>query len=110
MKNHILCSCLPKDKQNSIYYTMGWSYGSYERACGWGSGTVKSTTNYSERDNRVGTIVIDFYDEVPKRLVFQGLLKTEVQEKAKKREKMIPKNIARLMGKYPVKKKKSRIG
>ena len=50
--------------------------------------------------------MIDFYDEETKGLVFQGVLQTEVQEKAKKREKTIPKNIAKLMTKYPVKKLK----
>jgi len=86
-------------------YNGGYGYG---RSWGWGPGAVggTSTTTYSERDYRVGTIVIDFYDEETKELVFQGVLQTEVQEKAKKREKTIPKNIARLMGKYPVKKMK----
>ena len=62
-----------------------------------------ATTTYNERDYREGTIVIDFYDEETKLLVFQGTLQSEVQEKAKKREKTIPKNIANLMKKYPVK-------
>lgn len=84
-------------------YNGGFGYG---RSWGWGPGMGTSTTTYSERDYRVGTIVIDFYDEQTKKLVFQGVLQTEVQEKAKKREKTIPKNIARLMGKYPVKKTK----
>ena len=62
-----------------------------------------STSTYSERDYREGTIVIDFYDEETNQLVFQGTLQTEVQEKAKKREKSITKNVAKLMKKYPVK-------
>lgn len=81
-------------------YNGGMGYG---RSWGWGAGMGSSTTTYSERDYRVGTIVIDFYDEGTKGLVFQGTLQTEVQEKAKKREKTIPKNIAKLMTKYPVK-------
>ena len=68
-----------------------------------GAGMGSATTTYSERDYREGTIVIDFYDEQTKGLIFQGTLQTEVKEKAKKREKTIPKNIAKLMKKYPVK-------
>jgi hypothetical protein len=48
-------------------------------------------------------MVIDFYDEQSKKLVFQGTLQTEVNEKAKKREKSIPKNVAKLMKKYTMK-------
>ena len=87
-------------------YNRGYGYGGYGRSWGYGSGMGTSTTTYSERDYREGTIVIDFYDEETKGLVFQGVLQTEVQEKAKKREKTIPKNIAKLMTKYPVKKLK----
>ncbi|MCK5207754.1 MAG: DUF4136 domain-containing protein, partial [Cyclobacteriaceae bacterium] len=84
-------------------YTGGFGYG---RSWGWGPGMGTSTTTYSERDYRVGTIVIDFYDEETKKLVFQATMQTEVKEKAKKREKSIPKNVAKLMKKYPVKPKK----
>lgn len=81
-------------------YNGGMGYG---RSWGWGAGMGSSTTTYSERDYTVGTIVIDFYDEQTKELVFQGTLQTEVKEKAKQREKSIPKNVAKLMKKYPVK-------
>jgi hypothetical protein len=65
--------------------------------------TLWTGSNYSERDYKFGTIVIDFYDEQSKHLFFRGTLQTEVHEKAKKREKSIPKNVAKLMKKYPVK-------
>ncbi len=81
-------------------YNGGFGYG---RSWGWGAGMGSATTTYSERDYKMGTIVIDFYDEETKKLVFQGTLQTEVNEKAKKREKSIPKNVAKLMKKYPVK-------
>lgn len=81
-------------------YNGGFGYG---RSWGWGPGMGTSTTTYSERDYKVGTVVIDFYDEETKSLVFQGTLQTEVADKAKKREKSIPKNVAKLMKKYPVK-------
>ncbi len=81
-------------------YNGGYGYG---RSWGWGAGMGSATTTYSERDYKMGTIVIDFYDEETRKLVFQGTLQTEVNEKAKKREKSIPKNVAKLMKKYPVK-------
>jgi hypothetical protein len=82
-------------------YTGGYGYGG--RPWGYGAGMGTSTTTYNERDYRVGTVVIDFYDEKTKEMVFQGILQTEVQEKSKKREKTIPKNVNKLMKKYPVK-------
>ena len=75
----------------------------YARGWGWGGGMGSATTTYNENDYQEGTLVIDFYDETTKKLVFQGVLQTVVKEKAKKREKSIPKNVAKLMYKYPVK-------
>ena len=84
-------------------YTGGFGYG---RSWGWGPGMGTSPTTYSERDYTVGTVVIDFYAEKSKDLVFQGTLQTEVAKKAKQREKSIPKNVAKLMKKYPIKPQK----
>ena len=82
-------------------YHGGMGYG--RRAWGWGAGMGSSTTTYSEQDYKQGTVVISFYDEEEKNLVFQGTLQTVVKEKPEKREKSIPKNVAKLMKKYPVK-------
>ena len=84
-------------------YNGGFGYG---RSWGYGTGMGSATTTYSESDYIEGTIVIDFYDEETKMLIFQGTLQTTVKEKPKKREKSIPKNIAKLMNKYPVKPSK----
>ncbi len=81
-------------------YNGGYGYG---RSWGYGTGMGSATTTYSEYDYIEGTIVIDFYDEETKKLIFQGTLQTTVKEKPKKREKTIPKNVAKLMRKYPVK-------
>jgi len=75
---------------------------------GWGMGMGgmgmgSATTTYSQSDYNEGTLVIDFYDHNGKNLVYQGILTTVVKEKPQKREKSIPKNVKKLMSKYPVK-------
>ena len=88
-------------------YNGGMGYG-YGRWGGWGAGygMGSSTTTYSEDDYLEGTIVIDFYDESTKKLVWQGILTKEVVENPKKREKTIPKAVNKLMYQYPVKPSK----
>lgn len=90
-------------------YNGGMGYG-YGRWGGWraGYGMGSSTTTYSEDDYLEGTIVIDFYDESNKKLVWQGILKKEVVENPKKREKTIPKAVNKLMYQYPVKPSKTK--
>jgi len=78
-------------------YTGRWGYGR-----GYG-GMGSANTSYSENDYKVGTLVIDMYDTADKKLIWQGDITTDVQEKAEKREKTIPKNISKLMKKFPVK-------
>jgi hypothetical protein len=85
-------------------YNGGMGYG-YGRWGGWGAGygMGSSTTTYSEDDYLEGTVVIDFYDESTKKLVWQGILTKEVVENPAKREKSIPKAVNKLMKQYPVK-------
>jgi len=80
---------------------MGYGMGRWGWGMGYGMGT--STTTYSEDDYLEGTIVVDFYDESTKNLVWQGVLTKKVTENPQKREKTIPKNVSKLMKKYPVK-------
>ena len=86
-------------------YTGGMGYGMGR--VGWGAGVggmgmSQSTTTYSENDYEVGTFVIDFYDSESKKLLWQGILKKNVTENTKKREKKITKAIAKLLKDYPV--------
>ncbi len=86
-------------------YTGGMGYGMGR--VGWGAGVGgmgmgQSTTTYSENDYEVGTFVIDFYDSESKKLLWQGILKKNVTENTKKREKKITKAIAKLLKDYPV--------
>ncbi|PWK21056.1 DUF4136 domain-containing protein [Xanthomarina spongicola] len=78
-------------------YTGRWGYGR-----GFYGGMGSATTSLSENDYRVGTLVIDMYDTAEKKLIWQGDMTTDVQEKSQKREKTIPKNIGKLMKKFPI--------
>jgi len=86
-------------------YNGGMGYG---MGRGWGMGyggmgMGSSTTTYSENDYKEGTFVIDMYDESSKNLVWQGVITGTIKEKLQKREKSIPKNMAKLMKKFPIK-------
>ena len=85
---------------------MGYGYGiGYRPAWGWGTGY--STTTYSENDYRIGTFVVDVYDAKTKKLVWQGVSQKTIKENASKRERTIPKGVAKLMKKYPTDKIKN---
>lgn len=86
-------------------YTGGMGYGV---GMGWGMGVGgvgmgTASTTYSEDDYQVGTMVVDVYDVSSKTLIWQGTSQSTIQEKASKRGKTIPKKVAKLMDKYPVK-------
>ena len=83
-------------------YNGGMGYGMGRWGWGAGMGMGSATTNYSEKDYKEGTLVIDFYDSGSKELVWQGVYTGVVKEKPQKREKSIPKNVAKLMKQYPV--------
>lgn len=90
---------LIKDKTSTTAYNNYYGGMGYRRSFGYGYGS----TTYSQHDYREGTIIVDFFDEKEKNLIWEGVLKTEVKEKAKKREKTIPENIRKLMYNYPIK-------
>src|SRR5210317_93128 len=77
-------------------YGYGWGWG-----MGMGMGTGSSTTTYNQNDYHVGTLVIDFYDDSTKKLVWQGTIKKTLSN-PKNRDKKIPKAVAQLMKKYPI--------
>jgi hypothetical protein len=75
---------------------------------GWGGGmhmsqsrTVINETRYIE-----GTLMIEFFDPVEKKLIWQALGKKTVNEDPQKRARDIPRKVAVIMSKYPVKKVK----
>jgi len=85
-------------------YTGGMGYGRAGWGMGVGMGT--STTSFSENDYTQGTLVLDCYDAKDNKLIFQGVSQKTVQKKPSKREKTIPKAVAKLMYKFPVDKVK----
>lgn len=77
----------------------------YRGRWGWGMGPgmATATTNYYENDYNEGTFVVDLYDTSQKKLIWQGVITSVIQEKPEKREKTIPKKVGKLMKSYPVK-------
>ena len=97
-----------KEKTSTTAYTNYNGAMGYGGGMGWGMGVGgigmgSSTTTYSQSDYKEGTLIIDFYDSQGKNLIFQGILTTIVKSNPQKREKTIPKNVAKLMAKYPIK-------
>ena len=99
------------DKTSTTAYTDYTGGLGMVRGVGWGMGVGgmgfgSSTTTYSEDDYKEGTFVMDIYDGTTKKLIWQATYGGIVQEKAAKRDKTIPKNVAKMMKKYPVAAKK----
>ena len=78
-----------------------WGYG-YGMGYGAGMGMGSATTTYSENDYQVGTFVVSVYESESKKLIWQGISTKTINENPKKRQKSIPKGVAKLMKKYPV--------
>ena len=91
-----------QDKTSTTAYT-NYHGGMGYRHSAWGWGAGSSTTTYTESDYTEGTLVLDMYDNSTKDLAWQGIMTNTIKEKPEKREKSIPKNISKLMKKYPVK-------
>lgn len=91
------------EKTSTTAYTdFNTGYG-YRGRWGWGMGPGYATTTYHESDYREGTFVVDMYDSGSKDLVWQGVMTKAINENPQKREKTIPKNVKKLMKKFPVK-------
>lgn len=92
-----------ENKTSTTAYTaynsnMGMSYG-----VNWAWSNGSATTTYTENDYLVGTLVVDVYDAVTKKLIWQGVSQSTIKENAAKREKTIPKKVSKLMKKFPLK-------
>ena len=86
----------------SSYYGGGGRgrYG-YRRG-GWGWGHGNSTTTYSESDYLQGTLVVDAFDQTSGDLVWQGVGTGVVSQKPQKREKNMPKVVAKILKDFPL--------
>ena len=83
-------------------YMGGYGYGDYYYG-DWGWGGGMSTTNYTESDYYVGTFVVDFFDRQEKKLVWEGVKSGTISENPKAEERRIPKDVAKLLKKFPPK-------
>jgi hypothetical protein len=94
-----------EQKTSTTAYTdyYGSHYGFYHRyPGGWGYGYANTT--YSENDYLEGTLVVDAFDSETNNQVWQGIVRSTVNENPQTRDKTIPKKIATLMKKFPVPK------
>lgn len=71
-----------------------------------GYGPYSASTYIIEDDYETGTLMLDCIDSDEKSLIFHGSKKKTIEEDPDKREKTIPKAVASLMKKFPVKKVK----
>ena len=89
----------------TTHYNMG-GYG-YEPRWGWyggyGTGMGSSSTQYSEEDYLLGTLVVDIFDKESKKLIWQSVGQKIVDENPETREKNAEKVAAAIMEPYPVK-------
>jgi hypothetical protein len=105
---HIALFLQLDDKKSTTAYTNYMGGMGYGARWGWGmgAGMGSATTTYSEKDYVEGTLVVDMYDASEKKLLWQGVMTKVVNDNPQKREKTIPKNISKLMKKFPLKPEK----
>lgn len=97
---------LDQEKQLNAWSTGGyggWGWGGPYRGYGYGGGMTTATTSTIT----VGTLSLDMYDPVAKKLVWRGTASKTVDPKAKpeKRTKNLNKAMAKMFKNYPPKEK-----
>ena len=70
------------------------------------SGMTPLETSISGGDYEEGTLVLSCYDAKEETLFFQGVKVKTIQKNPSKREKTIPKAVAKLMREFPIEKSK----
>ena len=104
---HIIVEDKSRVSANTTHYGgYGGGYYGYGPGWGWGPGMGMgmgmSTTYYDEIDYKVGTLVIDVYHAVDKKLIWESVGTKTVDDNPETREKSLPKSIAAIMAPYPV--------
>jgi hypothetical protein len=88
---------------NTDYY----GYGGYYRPYYWGGGMGggSSTTSYNVEHYKDGSLIIDIVDASSKKLIWQGIGNSKIDEPLKDPDNQIPKAIQKIMEGFPPKKK-----
>lgn len=81
----------------------GYYGGYYGYGPGWGWGPTHSTTSVHEYNYKVGTLVADVFDKKTEKLIWEGIGEGTIDENPQTRDTKIPKAVAQIMDKYPVK-------
>lgn len=87
---------------------MGMARGMRHPGWGWGGGMgmTQSHTTITETSYVEGTLMIEFFDPINKRLIWQAIGTKTVNDNPQKRANDITKKVAAIMKKYPVQPKK----
>jgi len=93
---------------NNYYGTGGYGYYGgfgYGYGYGYGGGGVGyATTTYQEYSIMVGSLIIDFYDQAERKLVWQGIGTDELSDKRAKNQKKLPSYVRQVLYDFPKKK------
>jgi Domain of unknown function (DUF4136) len=92
------CVAIFKDRTSVTATTDYYGYGGFYRPYYWGGG---SSTNYSTRNYKDGSLIIDVVDANSKKLIWQGVGNKEIDKPAKDPDTAIPKAVASIMEDFP---------
>jgi hypothetical protein len=98
-----------KTQYNATTTGMGYGgyggYYGYGPGYGWGPGMgmSMSTTTVQEYNYTVGTLVIDIYDPVEERLIWESIGTKTLDDNPRTSEKNLSKSIGAIMAPYPIK-------
>ncbi|MFV0344871.1 MAG: DUF4136 domain-containing protein [Bacteroidales bacterium] len=107
-----LFAVVNRAESKSAYTTFTGGYGYRPLAWGWRAGFWggpsfgTATTDIDTEYYKEGTLVIDFFDTASKSLVYESLIKGEVNDNAAKRASKAPKKIHKVMKRFPIKEQK----
>lgn len=86
---------------NSYYGPTYGYYGGFGYGYGYGYGAGMSTTTYQEYAYTVGSLIIDFYDQKEKKLVWQGIGSDKLSDNIKKTQNKIPSYVRMVLYDFP---------
>lgn len=89
-------------------YGGGWGYYGRPGYYGYGWGPGYSTTTVYSTEYTKGTLIIDIFSLLNKKLVWQGIGSGEVTEDLNKRDKRLPTSIGQIFRRFPVHPKKQK--